>query len=527
MNHFIGKQVLELNRVSRSEAFQWQHRLSQEYWQRISPALEALFDRLAPEDEYIVIEHLTLDLGEIPRQELTSGKWIQNLITQLTTTLEQEIVKLRSAPKSIDRPTGTFGRWLNELQYGLPSFYSGNPEPEAHRKILDTLGLQVYAAQRLKEILSTTPQARERLVYQHDTDFLISIMELFSAQPQKELKKALHEIQSAWKQQFSSTLSPAEEAIVWKLLQLLPEGPGHSPYKPGILKKSLPRWKHRSEREMTVQFWTYLLELLFQKNLKTSATGYLKLWAREVPVVRNWLNQYAQIENETLSANSSLTPLIQEVANLPPQTPLSTASHQENLPPIFNPEEHRDTQIERKHLLHQARILELEKEGIYVPTAGLVLAYPYLLRFLKNRELVEEKAFPDTWHQHKAAILLHYFATGSTQPQARALSLAKLLCGIPLGIPIDTRLSLDEEDQVEAEELLEVIVEHWGALGKTSADGLREGFLMRTGKLSRKSNGWLLQVERKTMDILLDRLPWGFNVIRFPWMEHMLFVEWN
>jgi hypothetical protein len=36
----------------------------------------------------------------------------------------------------------------------------------------------------------------------------------------------------------------------------------------------------------------------------------------------------------------------------------------------------------------------------------------------------------------------------------------------------------------------------------------------------------MLHIERGTMDVLLDRLPWGYGTIRLGWQYKMIFVEW-
>ncbi|WP_373396428.1 contractile injection system tape measure protein [Algoriphagus halophilus] len=61
----------------------------------------------------------------------------------------------------------------------------------------------------------------------------------------------------------------------------------------------------------------------------------------------------------------------------------------------------------------------------------------------------------------------------------------------------------------------------------TSVDGLRETFLQRDGKISRVENGWKLKVERKTVDIQMNKLPWGIGMIKLPWMNEMMFVDWD
>ena len=75
--------------------------------------------------------------------------------------------------------------------------------------------------------------------------------------------------------------------------------------------------------------------------------------------------------------------------------------------------------------------------------------------------------------------------------------------------------------------LLSAVVGHWDALKNTGQEGLRETYIKRPGKISRRNDGdWLLQVESKSYDILLDRLPWGISMVRLPWMARMLRVEW-
>jgi hypothetical protein len=65
-------------------------------------------------------------------------------------------------------------------------------------------------------------------------------------------------------------------------------------------------------------------------------------------------------------------------------------------------------------------------------------------------------------------------------------------------------------------------------LRNTSPDGLRGTFLIRSGKLCLRDGGdWSLQVESNSFDILLDQLPWGISMIKLPWMEKMLWVEWR
>ena len=55
---------------------------------------------------------------------------------------------------------------------------------------------------------------------------------------------------------------------------------------------------------------------------------------------------------------------------------------------------------------------------------------------------------------------------------------------------------------------------------------LRQEFLQRPGLLSARPGAWVLQVERRPGDEVLDGLPWGWSWIRLPWMDDLLQVVW-
>jgi hypothetical protein len=165
------------------------------------------------------------------------------------------------------------------------------------------------------------------------------------------------------------------------------------------------------------------------------------------------------------------------------------------------------------------------REGVFINNAGLVLLHPFLQRFFEQLGIASE----DKLLQHERALcLLHYLVTGLTEAPEYELVLPKFLCGIPLSMPVPLLFDISESEKNEAFAMQEAVISHWEALGNTSVDGLRGSFLVRPGKLTQKEDGdWLLQVESRTYDILLDQLPWGISMIRLPWMKTMLWVEWR
>ena len=171
---------------------------------------------------------------------------------------------------------------------------------------------------------------------------------------------------------------------------------------------------------------------------------------------------------------------------------------------------------------------EEEVNGIYINQAGLVLLHPFLTNYFRAVGLVEGNAFCHDLARQTAMYLLHYLATGQTSAPEYELVLPKLLCGWPLNEAISPDIYPPEEAFAEAEELLQTVINYWEALKNTSPDGLREGFLQRQGKLTRVGNQqWKLQVEPVAIDVLLSRLPWGVSMVKLPWMDELLTVEWT
>ncbi|MBV7530823.1 contractile injection system tape measure protein [Chitinophaga sp. sic0106] len=171
---------------------------------------------------------------------------------------------------------------------------------------------------------------------------------------------------------------------------------------------------------------------------------------------------------------------------------------------------------------------DAEAEKVLVSTAGLALLSPFLTRFFTvlNYWDTEKKEWVSNAARFKAIYLLHYLATGETAAPEYALSLEKVICGLPLAAPVPADLSLEEAEKKEADDLLLAVIGHWPMLKNTTIAGLRGSYLLREGLLAWKDKGWQLQVERKTLDVLLDGIPWGYNTLTFPWNKYLILVEW-
>lgn len=167
-----------------------------------------------------------------------------------------------------------------------------------------------------------------------------------------------------------------------------------------------------------------------------------------------------------------------------------------------------------------------ETESIYIGNAGLVILHPFLNELFTRIGLLREKRWKDNSSRHEAVSVLEFLVSGQENIQEFNSSLNKILCGMEISEVLEPVEILDSGVKAECMELLNEVIRHWSILRNTSVDGLRESFLQREGKLSPVDKGWLLHVEQKGMDVLLNSLPWGIGTIKLPWTEEKLHVEW-
>jgi len=171
-------------------------------------------------------------------------------------------------------------------------------------------------------------------------------------------------------------------------------------------------------------------------------------------------------------------------------------------------------------------------DALYIGNAGLVLLWPFLTHFFQRLDLLKEDAegtqrpFNDEAAQHRAVGLLQYLASADESPRETLLPLNKILCGMTVDAVFDFGPEISAEEKKECDQLLTAVIQRAPILKDMSHAGLRSSFLLRQGQLSVLDERWLLRVERETHDIVLDRFPWGFNIVKLPWMETLLQVEW-
>ena len=185
--------------------------------------------------------------------------------------------------------------------------------------------------------------------------------------------------------------------------------------------------------------------------------------------------------------------------------------------------DHRD--LENSNM-KKSKIEKID-ESVYVRNAGLVLLHPFLPQLFEITGIYNENNWVDEIAQPKAVKILEYLSTGINKFEEINFVFNKVLCGLDPSAYAGDKEPLDEATMSACDLLLKEVIGHWHQLKNTGIEAFRETFLQRSGKLTAVDNGWTLQVEQHTIDILIDSLPWGIGIIKLPWMQEMVYTEWK
>jgi hypothetical protein len=170
-------------------------------------------------------------------------------------------------------------------------------------------------------------------------------------------------------------------------------------------------------------------------------------------------------------------------------------------------------------------------ETIYVGNAGLILFNPFLPRLFERLGLFSEgrdgvQRIAGIEPASRAVHLLQYLIDERCDRPEPDLALNKLLCGVPIAAPVARAIEPTAEELAICDGLIQAMIGNWPAMKDTSPAGLRETFLQREGRLRRGEERWTLDVERKTVDVLVDQIPWSWAIVYHRWMPDPLHVTW-
>ena len=526
----IEKTIFDIQAKGKIDGFQLQNDLSRWFYKELLPDVEILFNQYDSKENTIEIPKLEVEINTFDIENLTALK--AQLLTALEEALKQSKIKtITSNQYNINTNNNTqnannelviyknnikntyFNLWLHFMEHGtMPSSSLAIEEDKMLLAVAEIIALDANAEGRVRYLFSQKKEAIQRFIYQHEEPFLSRILGVFLRQKLSML--------STWRKAILTQIARSKSSKIFT-----------DEYKATIEKAE--------QQYSKTKFWTIIFEkILIQNNTVSNAETLFfmpleMLIAQEAQTSKQQLNTrdfetnfYAQIiENQWFENNFSSGKILEKYLNkkyaahkktskVSKKTIAENAISKEKESPI-------NDDIKRKFETQNP------ENQYYIKNAGIVIVHAFLPSFYENIGLLNpQKQFLDEHAQQCAIQWIEHLATGEEQLPEYRLLLSKILCGLPLDIPLERDIIFSDNDKTEAQNLLEAIIEHWTIIGKTSIESLRQTFFHRDGKLSHDDKGWLLQVEQRTEDILLSRLPWGISMIKLPFMKEMLRVEW-
>jgi len=506
--------------------------------ERITPELEERFDQLVSPDEVLRIDRLEIDLGEF--SELNLERHLPDkLITLLIKAIREELsamlaVRDKKMRGHRQEPVAEFEslaatkitRLIQFLKTGyLDQPMAGNP-PGGFRNLLEEL-LESEAESTVKALQSEIryTDRLKRLIHQSTDKTLITLLvqlsrpvvkntdqvrsasefalQLISLNRNKKLFGSIESLSfryEVWKTVFTLQSSwksgSSVENLISRFLQKLAGGGGLGDYSPGEIREEFRK---------------------IEKNYRKDSAGKR--------ISKDWMKGLARfIRKQKPETDSSENTGDQEMSvELTEIAPIS--SEQSN-----GPVERIRSQIPgspgksaEKRIMPSAGTAA----GMAIRNSGLVLLYPFIPSFFRRTGLVDGKRFIDEASKQRAVHLLQYLVTGESETPEEDLVLNKILCGMELDTPVIPGIDIINEETDEAEILLINVIEKWQVLKNSSPGSIQTTFLQRDGIIRCETQqNWKITVERKAVDVLLDKLPWGLSMFRMPWSETFIQAEW-
>lgn len=490
--HIVQSLVFDIELPHQAMAANIQDRISLLTEKRLTTILDSLLSEVDDNDQNIVIDKLTLDIGE-----LTNDESFEDLIEdQLKNTLREYLNEQLTNP-SLSSSHITVHNVNDSLLESLIFFLKSGHLPWSvqHEKFNDLnklfTELQQSESQAIRQILEQIKK---------DSNALYRLVVNLNDKLIKEIIKQHLLINT---RQLDNLISDMEFVIHYL------ESFNLNPIKKQAISQFLLSQVEATSLDNIFESW---LDSEISPILNKANDQQLFL-IKQSPVKIDHQNQVAKIAKNIF--HHWLTEKINKTHSLPIDTKNSTHtipkdSHNNLIQSIDE-----DEAIKPPHINHW-----------FIKNSGLILLWPYLGRYFKAIGLVDKGKFIGINEQQKALYELEYLIHGANEFREYDLVLNKVLCGIEITATIDPELKTGAIDPEAAKDLLNSAIKNWPLIANTSLIGFRKSFLSREGKLIEHEKHWQLIIDRKGYDALLDQLPYSLNAIKLPWMNKPVYVEW-
>jgi len=365
-------------------------------------------------------------------------------------------------------------------------------------------------------------------------------------EPTSEYKSLIQKIEKekSWKEAIS--LSSSKEIIdIFKTVYTKsPQELKLSLKQASFRKRLITRLSVNDQKEVVKLFFlaTDMSQLLavfeiFKKLRKEITTkNYQVVWSCfidklvlkiAISTTANWsINDWSLLLIESMSSMQHSKNIIEVLPNL---SIYNNTSSEKIINEMQNHIAQKDSENKQDDDYMVPEVIEEETvgESIFIENAGMVILGPYISMLFDRMGLLENKMFKNNECLQKAIYVLQYAVTGKTEPEEPELLLNKIICGMDIHTPISGVISLELEERELIDGLLKAIISHWSTIGNTSVEGLRGSFLCRQGRVTIEEDKYVLVVEEKTYDMLLDNIPWTIGQLKLSWMQKLVEVIWR
>lgn len=525
-NHIIHKVVIEVSVNNRKKAYEIKDNISSFLTMDVFPKLEKHFNKAQAklQAHTLQISRLSLDINQTGTD--LNAELESNIITALREELSEKIIEGAKQVPNTGNDNGMntdeqaeisllgeeeklmlsfihfiekgYMPWWNSSEKTISIF-----EPDSFKKIVSA---KAFTSKMM--FCMQNPKVRERIINQLTDNqieeicrIIIQTKGLAIVLKNPIIKKILQQ-------------SLTDRKAIWSLiLNVLIQSFDHSDdilqsYTIQQSVKTIPLLKAAENEVAEEQIWQAI----------TAVFPFIKETARFVTL----RNQNDTDTDKTAGINKKNSPdVIQKTIRKGAETGTKpgTASKFESEAKAASKNE-----IEFGDNLQDEPLTDDEVNGYQVENAGLVIIQPFMYNLFKHCSLVDpvtnQLTDPET-----AVHLLHYIATGKTNQPESGMLFEKFLCNIPFNQSINRHIKLSRKQKSEAAKVIKAVQQNWSAMKTSSVGLLQHEFFQRPGKLVLADNQ-TLTIERKTQDILLDKLSWGISMIKLPWHNQFIFVNW-
>src|SRR5450432_3993805 len=228
--HIIKKQLIELKLSTQQNAFRMQHLISEHYRNEMIPVLESAFNNYCGRDEVIILDRLEIDFGIISEQDLEKSHWPEDMLATFKTSLFENLSAL-SINKTVTRQSRAMNscrQWIAYMQNGFLPWNTIAVNDKWYQDVLETLAIDYSGVAILRKLILSEKTFAYRVAFQHDSVFLTKLVEVITAQSQKQLSLAAEEIYTIIKQvkTYQNQQAPGADFIktIWQQLLLVAAG---------------------------------------------------------------------------------------------------------------------------------------------------------------------------------------------------------------------------------------------------------------------------------------------------------------